>query len=64
MKVDVEYYTDPEVMQEIFGRQVDIVIDGGIGNTVFSTIIDCTSGAPVVVREGAGSLERLHLVNQ
>jgi tRNA threonylcarbamoyl adenosine modification protein (Sua5/YciO/YrdC/YwlC family) len=64
MKVDVEYYTDPEVMQEIFGKVVDIVIDGGIGNTVFSTIIDYTSGAPVVVREGAGSLDRLHLVNQ
>jgi len=54
MDGDVEYFTDPELMEEQFGNLVDIVIDGGIGNTVASTVIDCTSGAPELVREGAG----------
>ena len=55
MDADVEYYTDPEIMHDIFGNLVDIVIDGGIGETLASTVIDCTSGAPVLVRAGAGA---------
>lgn len=54
MDEDVEYFTDPEVMNEIFGNMVDYVIDGGIGGIVSSTIIDCTSGTPELVRLGAG----------
>lgn len=50
----VEDYTDPEIIQDRFGKQVDLVIDGGIGGTVPSTIVDYTSGEPEVVREGAG----------
>jgi len=50
----VEDYTDPEIMYENFGNEVDAVIDGGIGGTVPSTIIDCTKGHPVLVRQGAG----------
>jgi len=50
----VEEYTDPEIINEKFGKQVDLVIHGGIGGTVPSTIIDVTSGSPEVVREGAG----------
>jgi len=53
----VEDYTDPEIMHENFMNQVDIVIDGGIGGTVPSTIIDCTSDVPVLVRQGAGEWE-------
>lgn len=59
MDVDVAYYTDPEVMEEQFGHLVDIVIDGGIGQVIASTVIDCTSGAPVLVREGAGEWSSL-----
>lgn len=59
MDIDVEYYTDPELMFEEFGKLVDIVIDGGIGSIVFSTVIDCTDGSPVLVREGAGAWEHL-----
>jgi tRNA threonylcarbamoyl adenosine modification protein (Sua5/YciO/YrdC/YwlC family) len=59
MDVDVEYFTDPELMHEQFGDVVDIVIDGGIGNIMASTVIDCTSGAPVLIREGAGEWESL-----
>jgi tRNA threonylcarbamoyl adenosine modification protein (Sua5/YciO/YrdC/YwlC family) len=57
--IDVEYFTDPEEMEERFGKLVDIVIDGGHGNILASTVIDCTSGAPVLVREGAGEWSSL-----
>lgn len=53
----VEDYTDPEVMYENFMKQVDMVIDGGIGGTVPSTIIDCTGDEPVLLREGLGKWE-------
>jgi tRNA threonylcarbamoyl adenosine modification protein (Sua5/YciO/YrdC/YwlC family) len=59
MDVDVAYYTDPELMYEQFGKQVDIVIDGGIGKLQASTVIDCTSGAPELIREGAGPVDWL-----
>jgi len=50
----VEDYTDPEVMYENFVNEVEYVIDGGIGGMVPSTVIDCTSGEPVIIREGLG----------
>lgn len=50
----VEDYTDPEIMHQNFMNLVDLVVDGGIGGTVPSTIIDCTGDEPVVTREGAG----------
>jgi len=50
----VEDYTDPEIMFENYRNEVDYVIDGGIGGTVPSTIVDCTSDEPVLIREGLG----------
>ncbi|HYJ63045.1 MAG TPA: Sua5/YciO/YrdC/YwlC family protein, partial [Parafilimonas sp.] len=50
----VEEYTDPEIIYEKFHHLVDIVIDGGIGGTIPSTIIDCTKDEYEVVRMGAG----------
>ncbi|WP_028788919.1 L-threonylcarbamoyladenylate synthase [Terrimonas ferruginea] len=50
----VEDYTDPEIMQENFGNEVDIVVDGGIGGITPSTIIDCTGPSYELVRQGAG----------
>ncbi len=50
----VEEYTDPELIFEKFEKQVDYVIDGGIGGMKPSTIIDYTSGEPEVLRLGAG----------
>lgn len=50
----VEEYTDPETIHEIFGKQVDIVIDGGIGGLEYSTIIDLTHDVPEMTRQGAG----------
>lgn len=54
----IEEYTDPELMFENFGNQVDIVIDGGIGGWVPSTIIDCTQEPPEILRQGAGVWEQ------
>lgn len=54
MDDDVEYYTDPEQIHDIFEKQVDLIIDGGVGNTVPSTVIDCTGDTPVLLRKGAG----------
>jgi len=53
----VEEFTDPELIHEIFKNLVDIVVDGGIGGTVPSTIVDCTTKDPVVLRMGAGKWE-------
>lgn len=52
----VEEYTDPEVIHEKFGHLVDLVVDGGIGGTVPSTVVDCTGAKPLIIREGAGHL--------
>jgi tRNA threonylcarbamoyl adenosine modification protein (Sua5/YciO/YrdC/YwlC family) len=57
MEADVAYYTDPEVIYEIFGNKVDYVVDGGIGNILPSTVIDCSSGEPELIRAGAGEFD-------
>jgi tRNA threonylcarbamoyl adenosine modification protein (Sua5/YciO/YrdC/YwlC family) len=51
----VEEYTDPEWMHEKMQKLVDIVIDGGIGGSVPSTIIDCTGPEPELIRQGLGT---------
>lgn len=38
-----EYQTDPELIDEEFGAQVDLVIDGGEGTLGQSTVVDCTT---------------------
>ncbi len=53
----VEEYTDPEIIYERFEKQVDLVIDGGIGGMIPSTIVDCTTGEWTVIREGLGEWE-------
>ncbi len=50
----VEDYTDPEIMHENFRNEVDIVIEGGIGSTIPSTVIDCTKVDYELIRQGAG----------
>lgn len=52
----LEYTTDPELIHEKWDKLVDIVIDGGYGGNIPSTIIDLTSGEPVLIREGKGNL--------
>jgi tRNA A37 threonylcarbamoyladenosine synthetase subunit TsaC/SUA5/YrdC len=53
---DIEYTTNPELIDEKFGNVAQIVIDGGIGGTQPSTMVDCTGSTPVVIREGKGVL--------
>lgn len=52
----IEYSTDPELIFEKFQHQVDIVIDGGYGGNIGSTIIDATSDDFQMIREGLGDL--------
>ena len=56
----VEYTTDPELIYEKYENLVDMVIDGGYGDNVPSTVVDCTSGEIEVVREGKGDMELLY----
>ena len=53
----IEYTTDPELILEKWDNLVDLVIDGGYGGNIPSTVIDLTGDEPVVIREGKGSLE-------
>ncbi|HEY8658895.1 MAG TPA: L-threonylcarbamoyladenylate synthase [Hanamia sp.] len=50
----VEEYTNPEIIYETFGKQVDFVIDGGPGGIIPSTIVDCTGDEWLVTRQGLG----------
>ncbi|WP_121352759.1 L-threonylcarbamoyladenylate synthase [Flavisolibacter nicotianae] len=52
----VEEYTDPDLIHDKFEKLVDLVIDGGAGGMVPSTIISFVSGEAEVVREGAGEV--------
>lgn len=49
-----EYTTDPEEMYEDFKHVVDVVIDGGVGGNIPSTVVDCTGNKMLVVRQGLG----------
>lgn len=51
-----EYSTDPELIDEKYGNSVDLIIDGGIGGEMHSTIVDCTQEELIVVRQGKGDL--------
>jgi len=53
----VEDYTDPELMYENFKKLVDIVVHGGTGGMVPSTVIDCTVEPPQLIRQGLGKWE-------
>jgi len=53
----VEYATDPELIYGKFSKLVDVIIDGGPGNNVASTVVDCTDeNETKVIREGMGDL--------
>lgn len=50
----IDYFTDPYEINESLGKQVDLVIDGGIGTISPSTIVDLTDSEPTVLRQGSG----------
>lgn len=53
----VEEYTDPEIIHDRFEHLVDMVIDGGIGGMIPSTIVDCTTDEWTITRQGLGEWE-------
>ena len=53
----VEYTTDPELIHERYQDLVDIVIDGGYGDNIPSTVVDCTTEEFEIVREGKGEIK-------
>ncbi len=52
----IEYTTDPELIHERYGRQVDMVIDGGYGEITPTTMVDLTGDEPEILRQGGGEL--------
>ena len=52
-----EYLTDPELIHEKFDGRVDLVIDGGIGCTEGSTVVDCTASHFTILRQGRGLID-------
>ncbi|MEN8891101.1 MAG: Sua5/YciO/YrdC/YwlC family protein, partial [Wenyingzhuangia sp.] len=55
----IEYTTDPELIYEKWERLVDVVVDGGYGGNIASTVVDLSETNPIVIREGKGSIEVL-----
>lgn len=55
----LEYTTDPELIDDRIGKQVELVIDGGVGGIQGSTVIDLTGAEPEVLREGKGPIADL-----
>lgn len=53
----VEYTTDPELIEERYGRDVALVIDGGMGDNVPTTVVDLTGDEPEILREGRAELQ-------
>lgn len=52
----LEYTTDPELIHERYKDLVDMIVDGGIGDNIPSTVVDCSGESPVVIREGKGEI--------
>ena len=52
----IEYMTDPELSDEKYEQLVDAVIDGGYGQNVASTVVDCSGGTIDIIRQGLGEL--------
>ena len=53
----IEYTTDPELIYEKWHKLVDVVIDGGYGGNIPSTVINLCGDEPELIRKGKGSLE-------
>lgn len=52
----LEYSTDPELIFEKYENLVDIIIDGGYGMNVASTVVDCSHDDLEVIRQGLGDI--------
>ena len=52
----LEYTTDPELIHERYENNVSLVVDGGSGDVIPSTVVDLTDSEAVVLRQGKGIL--------
>lgn len=52
----IEYTTDPELINERYNNIVDLIIDGGYGGNIASTVVDCSNEEIEIIREGKGEL--------
>ena len=55
--LDREYAINPELIEEHFGADVDLVVNGGEGMDAESTIVDCLDEEPKILRQGIGLLK-------
>lgn len=53
----IEYTTDPDLIHERYKKIVDLVVDGGYGNNIPSTVVDCTGDEISIIRQGEIELE-------
>lgn len=55
----IDYTTDPAVIFERWGKNIDLMMDDGFGGNIPSTVIDLCKKEPVVIRKGKGPLNIL-----
>ncbi|HAG17344.1 MAG TPA: threonylcarbamoyl-AMP synthase [Bacteroidales bacterium] len=53
----IDYETDPEIIHDLWGERVDLVIDAGYSGNIPSTVVNCIGGDIEIVRQGKGQLE-------
>jgi tRNA A37 threonylcarbamoyladenosine synthetase subunit TsaC/SUA5/YrdC len=53
----MDYFADPYEIYERYDELVPMIIDGGYGKLEASTVVDCTGGFPVIVRQGIGIID-------
>lgn len=56
-EIESEYLTDPELINETWSHRVDMVVDGGLGEDMPSTVVNCAGGAVELIRRGKGTPE-------
>lgn len=54
---DGHYFIDPEDIEENFKNRVDYLLDGGVGSSDESTVLDCRGDEIVIMRLGKGSVD-------
>ena len=58
---ETEPLNDPHAIRERFEHQIDAVLDAGACSLEPTTVVDLTSGAPVLLRQGGGDAAALGL---
>lgn len=54
---DIEYLTDPELIDEKWGDQVDLILDGGVGKAEGSTVVTWVNNELEILRQGLGYID-------